>query len=114
MTHRPADRDRDRDRDAAVPKAEPGPMSAAAIEESIFGLLAQRQPDATICPSEVARALGTDDCPWRELMPQVRQVAQGLAMQGRLRVTRGGVPVDATGRGGPIRLGRPTTKGAGR
>lgn len=123
MTRRPADRDRNRDRDrdrdrdhdgdrdAAVPTSEPGPMSAAAIEETILGLLAQRQPDATICPSEVARALGIDDRPWRELMPQVRQVAQGLAMQGRLRVTRGGVPVDATRGGGPIRLGRPPTKG---
>jgi len=40
-------------------------------------------------------------------MPHVRQVAQALAQQHRLRVTRGGVLVDATAPGGPIRLGLP-------
>ncbi len=78
----------------------------AAIEHCIFGLLDQRQAGATICPSEVARALEPDG-PWRELMPQVRQVAQQMVQAGRLRVTRAGRPVDATSPGGPIRLGRP-------
>lgn len=84
----------------------------AAIAERIFGLLVQRQAHATICPSEVARALrpGGD---WRALMPQVRQVAQRLAQQDRLRVTRGGAPVDATRAGGPIRLGWPRSGGPG-
>lgn len=82
-------------------------VSPAAIEETIFALLARRQAGATICPSEVARALVPDSGRWRDLMPQVRQVAQGLAHAQRLRVTRGGVPVDATSHGGPIRLGRP-------
>ncbi|MCV4939550.1 DUF3253 domain-containing protein, partial [Escherichia coli] len=63
----------------------------AAIEASIFGLLDQRQAGATICPSEVARALQPDGA-WRALMPQVRDVAQRLARARRLRVTRGGVP----------------------
>ena len=40
-------------------------------------------------------------------MPHVRQVAQALAQQHRLRVTRGGVLVDATAPGGAIRLGLP-------
>lgn len=82
-------------------------MTPAAIEDQIFALLAARQDGATICPSEVARALCQDGGPWRALMPQVRQVAQGLVRDQRLRVTRGGVPVDATAPGGPIRLGRP-------
>lgn len=81
-------------------------MTDADVEEQIFALLAQRQGGATICPSEVARALG-DGSNWRGLMPQVRQVAQALARRQRLRVTRGGVPVDATAPGGPIRLGLP-------
>lgn len=81
-------------------------VTDAAIEAKIFGLLATRQEAATICPSEVARALVSGDDPWRELMPQVRQVAQCLARNDRLKVTRGGVPVDATSPGGPIRLGR--------
>lgn len=79
---------------------------AVAIEDKIFELLAARQPDATICPSEVARALLPDDTTWRALMPQVREVAQRLASTHRLSVTRGGVQVEATSPGGPIRLGR--------
>lgn len=83
-------------------------MTDADIEERIFALLSVRQPGATICPSEVARSLVSDGGAWRERMPQVRQAAQALAQQHRLRVTRGGVPVDATAPGGPIRLGLPS------
>lgn len=90
----------------AASRVEPDRLPASAIADTILDLLARRQNGATICPSEVARALTGGGGPWRELMPQVRQVAQGLTAQGRLRVTRGGVPVDATSRGGPIRLGR--------
>lgn len=83
------------------------PVTDDAIEATIFGLLTARREGATICPSEVARALVADDAGWRALMPQVRQVAQALAQQRRLDVTRRGTQVDATSRGGPIRLGRP-------
>lgn len=82
-------------------------MTPTTIEHKIFDLLAARQPGATICPSEVARALVPDGGEWRELMPQIRQVAQHLAAHQRLSVTRGGTPIDATSPGGPIRLGRP-------
>jgi hypothetical protein len=82
--------------------------AADAVESAIFDLLSRRTEGATVCPSEVARALAPDGENWRPLMPLVRQVAQRLVQQGRLVVTRRGVPVDdATGRGGPIRLGRP-------
>ncbi|RZJ15247.1 MAG: DUF3253 domain-containing protein [Acidovorax sp.] len=80
-------------------------MTDADIEDRIFSLLALRQPGATICPSEVARSLVGEDGAWRDHMPQIRQVAQALVQHQRLRVTRGGVPVDATAPGGPIRLG---------
>lgn len=83
------------------------PVTDAAIDDTIFALLAARQQGATICPSEVARALVSEDSRWRELMPQVRQAAQELAQNNRLSVTRRGVQVDATSRGGPIRLGLP-------
>jgi hypothetical protein len=82
----------------------------AAIEDVIFGLLATRREGATICPSEVARTLAPDDRRWRELMPQVRQAAQELAENDRLDVTRRGTRVDATSRGGPIRLGLPVKR----
>lgn len=81
-------------------------MTDAEIEAQIFGLLALRRDGATICPSEVARALVPEEARWRALMPQVRQVAQRLAVAHRLSVTRGGVSVDATMPGGPVRFGR--------
>ena len=81
-------------------------MDDSAITETLFSLLAAGAPAATVCPSDVARALAPDEEAWRALMPQVRRVAAGLAAEGRLRVTRGGVEVDAESRGGPIRLGR--------
>ena len=78
------------------------------IERTIVALLDARAPDATICPSDVARAIAPDDeAAWRALMPRVRAVASALAADGRLRVTRRGVVVDAQAPGGPIRLGRP-------
>lgn len=79
-----------------------GEFTRATIEAKIFELLAARRPSATICPSEVARALEADA--WRPLMPQIRQVAQRLADANRIVVTRSGATVDATQPGGPIRL----------
>jgi len=91
----------------SLPRSGLGPVTDADIEDHIFALLARRQPGLTICPSEVARALVPGGGAWREHMLQIRQVAQALANGGRLQVTRGGVPVEATAPGGPIRLGLP-------
>jgi hypothetical protein len=85
-----------------LPPAAADDEIAAAIER----LLAARRPGATICPSEAARALGGDAPAWRALMPAVRRVAAALARAGRVRVTRGGVEVDALDGRGPIRIGR--------
>ncbi len=82
------------------------PPSAQKIEQTILALLANRREDATICPSEVARLLGSDTGEWLELMPAVREAAHRLAKSGQLVVTRRGVPVSALSSGGPIRLGR--------
>jgi hypothetical protein len=82
--------------------------TADAIERKILDLLATRQEGATLCPSELARALLPGDGDWCALMPQIRQVAQSMVQDRRLSVTRRGVPVDATGTGGPVRLGHPT------
>ena len=81
--------------------------TARSVEDKIFELLAARRPGLTICPSEVARALAPEETRWRGLMPEIREVAQALVRAGRLVVTRGGVPVEATRPGGPIRLGKP-------
>ena len=83
-------------------------MHDATIERTIAALLDARAVDATICPSEVARAIAPgDETAWRALMPRIREVASDLATRGRLRVTRHGDVVDALAPGGPIRLGRP-------
>ena len=80
----------------------------AAITATMLELIDARAEHATICPSDVARALRPDDeSAWRALMAPIRQVAAGLAAAGRVRVTRKGEPVDATAPGGPIRIGRP-------
>lgn len=75
------------------------------LRAAISSLLDAREPPATICPSEAARALAPDD--WRRLMPRVRAVAVAMAEQGLLSIRQGGqvLPPDAPLRG-PIRLGR--------
>ena len=76
------------------------------IAETISALLARRDGSASICPSEVARALVPDSA-WHALMPQVRNVAAAMAARGLLAVTRGAQTVDVLSGGGPIRLRRP-------
>ena len=77
------------------------------IADMINEMLSARAATSSICPSEVARALESDEAAWRELMPEVRRVAAKLASQGKLRVTRGDDIVDAESEGGPIRLRQP-------
>ena len=75
------------------------------IEATMLRLVAGRGADKTICPSEVARALGgprPDD--WRLLMPPVRRVAK----QGTIAILRKGKPVaDPDDFRGVYRLGMP-------
>ncbi len=80
------------------------PVTDQEIRDSITELLKSRQPPATICPSEAARALASDE--WRSLMPQVRAVAITMANSGVLDIRQGGKTVkpDEPLRG-PIRLG---------
>ncbi|HEY1049142.1 MAG TPA: DUF3253 domain-containing protein [Prosthecobacter sp.] len=76
-------------------------MSDGAIRKTLLELAAEREGDATFCPSEAARRLSTH---WRPLMPQVRQVAAVLVKEGRLRCTQRGEPADPLAAKGPIRL----------
>lgn len=82
-------------------------MTPETIERCILDLIAQRRPESSICPSEVARALAPDDAAWRALMPEIRAAAARLADLGRIRVTQRGRPVCARSARGPIRLSRP-------
>ncbi len=69
-------------------------------------LLDARSADATICPSEVARALAADDAPdgWRDMMPDVHMAVDALLTEGRVRLSWKGKPLAA--RDGPYRIGR--------
>lgn len=85
-------------------------MQDSLIAGTIHQLLAERAPAASICPSEVARALTGGQAGWRRWMPDVRRVAAGMAADGTLLVTRGDQPVDALAPGGPVRLRRPPAR----
>ena len=81
------------------------------IRAAIAGLLENRQPPATICPSEAAKALAPDE--WRPLMTRVREVAIAMAQEDHLEIRQGGRTVVPDGSvRGPIRLGRTNTNAA--
>jgi len=76
-----------------------------AVQQEIGRLLSQRAPEATICPSEVARALAPEG--WRPLMAQVRAVALDMARRGELEIRQRSETIDPDAPlRGPIRLGR--------
>ena len=77
----------------------------ARLEEQIRRLLDERRPDASICPSEAARAVDPEE--WRDLMPAARAAAGRLAAAGVVVVTQGGVVVDVADLRGPVRIRRP-------
>jgi hypothetical protein len=79
-------------------------VSEAEIEDAILRLCGERRAGASLCPSEVARALSDDEATWRALMPEVRAVAARLADQGQIVVTQRGAVVDALTVRGPLRL----------
>ncbi|MET0247110.1 MAG: DUF3253 domain-containing protein, partial [Sphingomonas sp.] len=72
-----------------------------------LALLDARADDATICPSEVARALTTgakDESMWRNAMPAVHAAVDALVNEGRVQLSWKGNLLAA--RGGPYRIGR--------
>jgi len=75
------------------------------LEETIVTLLDARAQDATICPSDAARAIGGEE--WRELMEPARRAARRMVARGELQITQGGSVVDPSTAKGPIRLRRP-------
>lgn len=72
------------------------------LSTAILDLLAARARNATICPSEAAKAVGGDD--WEELMEPARCAARRLVVTGEVEITQGGRVVDPSTAKGPIRL----------
>lgn len=98
-----------------------GVVPSSSIQDAIVvimdDLLDAREYPKTICPSEVARSLSSDQLSragaksWREMMSSVREVAWSMRSCNRLEVLQRGQLVaedvalaDITG---PIRLRRP-------
>ena len=73
-------------------------------------LLAARAKDATICPSEVARAIAASTGPaaaggnWRDAMPQVHAAIDAMVSEGLVRLSWKGKPLAL--RSGPYRIAR--------
>jgi hypothetical protein len=77
------------------------------IAATMIDLLRQRASDASICPSDVARALASDEPGWRALMPSIRDTAAALARSECIVITQGKERVDPADLDhGPIRLRR--------
>ena len=80
------------------------------LERAITDLLARRRGGATICPSEVARAVAPEA--WRPLMEPVRRAARRMVARGELEILQQGRVVDPSRVRGAIRLRR-TSRGPG-
>lgn len=78
---------------------------------AILALLERRAADATICPSEAARALAaaTGKADWRDEMAAVHAAADAMAAEGLVRLSWKGEPMAA--RAGPYRIGRVEAEG---
>ena len=87
------------------------PQTDEKIAQEILRLTAERGPEKSACPSEVARALDPEH--WRALMTPVRAVAGDLAERGKIIVTQRGEPVKVEAVRGPIRLSIPAGQATG-
>ncbi len=85
-------------------------VAAGDAREAALMLLARRDAGATVCPSEVARALAAaaDIAPvaesWRSLMPVVHEAIDRLVAEGAVQLSWKGRTLAA--RAGPYRIGR--------
>ena len=70
----------------------------------IVSMLANRAADATLCPSEVARALVVENKSeeWRTAMPVVHAAADALLHSGSVKLSWKGKPLKT--RSGPYRI----------
>ena len=85
-------------------------VAAMDAHDATLALLDTRARDATICPSEVARALaasvdgGGAERDWRGNMPAVHAAVDRLLLEGRVRLSWQGRMLPS--RSGPYRIGR--------
>ena len=85
-------------------------VASREARDATLALLDARAPGATVCPSEVARALvsavgaGSTSADWRDTMPMVHAAVDEMVVEGLVRLSWKGEPL--TTRAGPYRIGR--------
>ncbi len=94
---------------APVISGEDADLTAFDAHHATLTLLAARAPEATVCPSEVARLLATtsaDEKPgdWRVAMPQVHAAVDALLAEGQVQLSWKGTKLKE--RRGPYRISR--------
>jgi len=72
------------------------------ISQTILSMAAERGPDKTICPSDVARVLFPAN--WRRQMDAVRNEAIALHKNKQVLITQRGRAIDTAHIHGPIRI----------
>jgi hypothetical protein len=77
-------------------------MNIEAITAVLLRITAERGPEKSLCPTDVARAVSTEN--WRPLLGAVRKVAADLARQGKIEILRKGKPINPDEMRGVIRL----------
>ena len=88
--------------------------AASPLHNHLQRFLTTRQPPKTFCPSEVARALSTQELSdlgfetWRDAMPEVRTLVYGLRDEGGCEVLQKGEVITGpeSDVSGPIRVRR--------
>lgn len=75
------------------------------VRATTMALLARRAADATVCPSEVARAIGAmnGQADWRCEMPAIHAAVDLMAAEGLVRLSWKGEAMPV--RDGPYRIG---------
>jgi len=87
---------------------------ASPLQKHLQRFLTTRHPPKTFCPSEVARALSTQELSdlgfetWRDAMPEVRRLVYGLRDEGGCEVLQKGQVITEAESDviGPIRVRR--------
>ena len=77
-------------------------MNIEAITDALLRIAAERGPEKSLCPTDVARAVSAEN--WRPLLGSVRKVAADLARQGKIEILRKGKPINPDDMRGVIRL----------
>lgn len=81
---------------------EPSPEARRQRIGCVIRALLRHRAGRTICPSDAARVVGADS--WRPLMPEVRDVAGELVLEGECVAQQKGEAVELAAARGPVRL----------